>query len=400
MSGPEQESSQSAVNDKAPTTDRTQSAEQVRSRDPELLRRQVRALAGMQTLDTVLSAVPSLVLIVNSYRQTVYVNRALAAFLGEVDPATVIGEAPGEVLGCIHAIDDGAVCGSTPFCEYCGANRALRDAWGAVPSVQECRITRSMTDEPPALDLRIWATPVALGDTCYVLMAAADISDEKRRQALERTFFHDILNTATIINGAAKLLVNGPGEDMEEVELLLDHVSDRLVSEIMAQRELVDLENNELEVHPQRIATEPFLGALLASYKRHDLAVDRSLVLDPQTAELEITSDKALLGRVIGNLIKNALEASSPGDTITVGCRALEDTVEFWVHNPQVMPEAVRLQMFKRSFSTKGKGRGLGTYSVKLLTERYLEGTVFFSSAPDKGTTFCVRYPVLPGYAQ
>jgi signal transduction histidine kinase len=48
----------------------------------------------------------------------------------------------------------------------------------------------------------------------------------------------------------------------------------------------------------------------------------------------------------------------------------------------------------ERSFSTKGgRGRGLGTYSVRLLTERHLGGQVDFRSVPEEGTTFFVRLP-------
>ena len=57
------------------------------------------------------------------------------------------------------------------------------------------------------------------------------------------------------------------------------------------------------------------------------------------------------------------------------------------------MTEAVRHQIFQRSFSTKGPGRGLGTYSVKLFTEQYLKGKVGFESLEGKGTTFFVSLP-------
>ena len=58
------------------------------------------------------------------------------------------------------------------------------------------------------------------------------------------------------------------------------------------------------------------------------------------------------------------------------------------------MPEAVQCQMFQRSFTTKiGDGHGIGTYSVKLLTEMYLRGTVEFRSTKAEGTTFIVRLP-------
>ena len=100
------------------------------------------------------------------------------------------------------------------------------------------------------------------------------------------------------------------------------------------------------------------------------------------------------LRRVIGNLIKNALEASEKGQTVTLGCTAVDTGVEFWVNNAGSMPRPVQLQMFQRSFSTKGAGRGLGTYSVKLLTGKYLKGKVSFTTSPDAGTTFRVSYPV------
>ena len=51
-------------------------------------------------------------------------------------------------------------------------------------------------------------------------------------------------------------------------------------------------------------------------------------------------------------------------------------------------------QIFQRSFSTKnGEGRGIGTYSVKLLVERYLEGSVEFVSDDAHGTVFTVIVP-------
>jgi signal transduction histidine kinase len=60
------------------------------------------------------------------------------------------------------------------------------------------------------------------------------------------------------------------------------------------------------------------------------------------------------------------------------------------------MPPAVQLQVFNRSFSTKGPGRGLGTYSVKLLSEQYLGAEVDFTSESGHGTRFVVSLPKAP----
>lgn len=64
------------------------------------------------------------------------------------------------------------------------------------------------------------------------------------------------------------------------------------------------------------------------------------------------------------------------------------------VHNPTYMPEEIRLQIFNHSFSTKGAGRGLGTYSMKFLTEKYPWGQIAFQSVKDEGTTFTATYPI------
>jgi sensor histidine kinase regulating citrate/malate metabolism len=49
------------------------------------------------------------------------------------------------------------------------------------------------------------------------------------------------------------------------------------------------------------------------------------------------------------------------------------------------------MQLFQRSFSTKGNGRGIGTYSIKLLTENYLKGKVSFFSNEEEGTVFSIE---------
>jgi len=56
------------------------------------------------------------------------------------------------------------------------------------------------------------------------------------------------------------------------------------------------------------------------------------------------------------------------------------------LETPGQLPEEIALRIFQRSFSTKGsKGRGLGTYSMKLFTETYRAGTYPFQTTLAKG---------------
>jgi sensor histidine kinase regulating citrate/malate metabolism len=54
----------------------------------------------------------------------------------------------------------------------------------------------------------------------------------------------------------------------------------------------------------------------------------------------------------------------------------------------------VKSQIFHRSFSTKGQGRLLGTYSTKILVEEHLKGKVEFESTSKIGTIFKIKLPL------
>jgi len=96
-------------------------------------------------------------------------------------------------------------------------------------------------------------------------------------------------------------------------------------------------------------------------------------------------------------LVKNALEASKKGDTVDVFARTENGRVYFHVFNSGVIPDNIQPQIFYKSFSTKGGNeRGVGTYSVKLLVEKYLQGSVYFVSNDNVKTIFTIEIPLMP----
>jgi signal transduction histidine kinase len=134
------------------------------------------------------------------------------------------------------------------------------------------------------------------------------------------------------------------------------------------------------------------LKAVAEAYREHQVTGDRRICISPDSDDVTFDSDATLLRRVIGNMTKNALEACPAGGTVTLSCSTDPQRVLFSVHNPAVIPPHVQVQLFQRSFSTKGPGRGVGTYSMKLLSERYLDGEVSFTSSAEQGTTFVAAY--------
>ena len=310
-------------------------------------------------------------------------------------PTSPSGWRPGEASGCLTLRTAEKGCGTGEACSCCGSLLATLNSLAGRKDVRECRISRGVGTRFEALELLVMATPLAYRDDAFTIFSLTDISNEKRRQALERLFFHDILNVVGSIRSFAELLQDFQLEDREAICKLIQTAAEQTIEEIEAQRVLSVAESRELQVTPAPIGSRLLLGQLVDVYQGHEIGRDRHLVLASDCPDVLFVSDRALLGRVLGNMIKNALEASSPGQTVTLGCHRLPQQIEFWVHNPAVIPHQAQLQIVQRSFSTKGQGRGLGTYGMKLLSEEYLQGEVAFTSVPEDGTVFRGRYPLV-----
>ena len=339
---------------------------------------------------TMLAAIPDIVLVLNKRRQIVFANETCLKMFGMSQLSEVLGKRTGELLGCVHATETPGGCGTTEFCQTCGAARAILTTLHGLEDVQECRISLANGD---ALDLRVWTSPLSLDGQKFCVFTLNDISNEKRRSALEHIFFHDVLNTVGLVTGYTHLIECYPANTSDYIDDL-GHAAQRLVNEIQGQRQLVMAESGELRPTFKAVEVNALLSQIEKDYARHVLSSERHLRLDLPEQSVSLLTDAALLGRVIGNMVKNALEACEVGDTVTVSYTTTADRITFSVHNPTVMPRTVQLQVFNRSFSTKGVGRGLGTYSMKMLTERYLHGSVRFTSAEGEGTTFYAEYPL------
>ncbi len=337
-----------------------------------------------------LDAMPDSVLVLNRERQVLAVNTHLLEVFG-ISSDSFIGKRPGEALGCLFATESSAGCGADVHCATCGAVRSILESQrSGERTVHECHLTVNR-DRGAALDLKVFSTPVMVDDIPLTVCVLQDISAEKRRGVLERVFFHDVLNTVGGIRGIASLLAVKDRLDAAN-EALYKHwmleLSERLIEEINHQRKLLAAERGEFKPDLSMVSLRELMEEVHALYVHHDIAVDRILQLEP-VPDGTIISDGAILRRILGNLVKNALEATDKGGTVTFSCQDGGDAVTFSVHNSGAMPQEVQLQLFQRSFSTKGgDGRGIGTYSVKLFGERYLKGKVDFVSREPEGTTF------------
>lgn len=370
-----------------------------RRADPDRLQRDIDAVSRSPVVEALLAAANTALLVLDEHRQIVALNgRGLPA--GE--RADALGMRLGEAFHCVHAIAAGD-CGVSDACAACGALGAVLGCRRQDHPVDaECLIR---SGGGAALQFDVRATPVSIGSGRFVVVSLRDVSGEKRRQALEQVFFHDVLNTVTGLRGWSELLRLANGCH-PEAPGRIERLSRQLEREIRDHRALVLAEDGKLVPRPERVLPAQVLREVEDVFASHVAARGRRL--ERSAADLELETDPALLQRILVNMVRNAFEATEPGGTVRLRCEpiavavpaaasaaGLAGLVRFSVHNEGTIPPDVQARVFQRSFSTKAQhGRGFGTYGMKLLGEGYLGGKVSFVSDAAGGTEFRLDLPL------
>jgi len=170
------------------------------------------------------------------------------------------------------------------------------------------------------------------------------------------------------------------GQKMDQLNQIVDRVL-RFARSAEPTFELVDL--NEL-----------LADVLLLT--RHALT-QRGIVLQTEFAANlpRVRADRAQIEQAALNLILNAADAMPEGGTLTVtsalSAQPSAVSLAFADTGSGISPEK-REQLFAPFLTTKARGTGLGLAIVQKIVEAH-NGQIEVTSAPGKGTTFCILLP-------
>lgn len=333
---------------------------------------------------------PTMVVVLNEHRRVVHANQAACKFFGWGEAGDIFGAMVGDLVRCARSRQAGG-CGQCSACGHCEFASAIRSAAESTDQLtRECHIQRS---NGLAYDLRIQVQPFRSGQRRLFVLSITDISDTLRRQALERLFFHDILNAVESIRDMVNLLGDRPSEAPRDIQALVTRCLDQVKEDLACHRILGEAESADFKVRQYRFPVAEILSSVAEKLADSPSAAGRTISVCPVPSTFMV-SDPDLIKQVLVRMLQNALEATEPGGEVRLGASQACGIIDFWVWNSANIPEHIRSRIFLRSFSTKSKDRGLGTYEQKLIGERVLGGEVDFQGDGSHGTTFHLRLSV------
>ncbi|MEG1380364.1 MAG: PAS domain-containing sensor histidine kinase [Bacteroidales bacterium] len=340
----------------------------------------------------VLDAVTSSYFITNENLEIIYYNQAFIQSLGLSAPKEVEGLRPGDVLGCINTQHSNG-CGTSAKCQSCSFRQSISEALKSGEKVNNEVTLTHINNKMVAYQIQ--ATPFVLDNSKFVSISSIETTANKRKLLMESVFFHDLINLSGSLSGYLDIIQNfEPAEVMSHLPSLKG-IADQLLDEIVSQRQVARAEENRLEADVNEMTMQIFIDEMKSQTSFHPSFKNRNLVVEFEEENFSFYSDNRLLSRVLINMLKNATEATAKGNTVTLSIKKENDEILFAVHNKEVIAPEIQENIFNYGFSTKGAGRGLGTYGMRLLGENLLGGKVSFLSTPGIGTTFYLILPVI-----
>lgn len=272
-------------------------------------------------------------------------------------------------------------------------NQALADALAG---------NRAMVRQSVVADrvLRIWATPVEGFSGAAIGME--DVTELQRLGRARRDFVanisHELRTPLSNIDLAAQTL-RQTGADGDIARRMLDqiHAQVQTLSQLSQEMmELAQIESGQVLLKLEPAALEPVIRRCATNLMPQAAVKKQHLTLEVPS-ELTALIDEAMIGRVISNLVHNAVKFTPEGGVITVSAEPVDDDIQISVRdNGPGIPREEQKRVFERFYKAdrarSGGGTGLGLAIARHIVEGH-GGRIWVESAPGQGATFRFTVP-------
>lgn len=207
-----------------------------------------------------------------------------------------------------------------------------------------------------------------------------------------RRIAHEIKNPLTPIQLSAERIAKKFSNHDEDAAAAIDEGTRTIVSEVNQLKRMVDEFSRFARmpaVHLRHAALAEILQQAASLYRDVKPGVTVAVTVDP---DIELLVDPEQIRRAVGNLLKNAVEATEAGE-VRVSARRAPHRVVIEVADPgRGVPDSDKEKLFLPYFSTKGRGTGLGLAIVHRIVNDH-DGRISVHDNYPKGTRFEIELP-------
>ncbi len=266
--------------------------------------------------------------------------------------------------------------------------------------------TFSLTMERGTVQLSIKATGVWLDKEAVRLVVIHDIDNEMDEKEIEswikliRVLSHEIMNSVAPITSLSDTLLtlyedaNVADRDIRNNAIhglhVISETSKGLVSFVESYRKFTRIPTPEKEL----FNVSEFIQRIVILCSAEDNFKSVKIDVSKVPEDLKLYADSNLLGQVMINIVKNAIQAlqGRTGACIEIAARKTEEdrTVFTIKDNGPGIPEELMKQIFVPFFTTKEQGSGIGL-SIARQIMRAHGGSIRVHSVPDKETRFTIE---------
>jgi signal transduction histidine kinase/putative methionine-R-sulfoxide reductase with GAF domain len=290
--------------------------------------------------------------------------------------------------------------------------------WGTVVARVPLASEGGVAPRPESLPLdlggrELWLSIHGVVVPDGIVYAFRDLTEERALEAMRTEFVstvsHELRTPLAAIYGAAMTLRRSDVTLADEQRAnLLDVVSgeaDRLARTVNDILWASRLDTDSLHVSIQNCDPVALVSDVVEAQRAHlGRGHELTLIAEPELPQVAGDPDK--VGRVLINLVDNAVKYSPDGGTVTVTVSAVGAQVRFSVHDEGLgVPLSEQRRIFDKFYRLDPNmnrgvgGTGLGLYICRELVRR-MDGRIWVTSAgAGAGSTFAVELPVAGDFA-
>ena len=215
----------------------------------------------------------------------------------------------------------------------------------------------------------------------------SDISHQLKTPIAALNIYNGILQQESADAGTVQEFANLSEQELDRIETLVQS---------LLKMARLDAGAITLEQSPENLSE--LLGQVKGQYSFRAGQEGKELVLKGDEQSL-LLCDRTWLTEAIGNLVKNALDHTAPGDRIRIQWQQSPCLTQITVEDSGsgIHPEDL-YHIFKRfyrsRFSKDTQGVGLGLPLAKSIIEAH-QGSIEVHSELGRGTTFTINFPIM-----